>query len=1022
MAVSPDSPQGAEQELRLAVVMTGGVSLAIWMGGVAAELDQLVRAPDASPSTPEQTVYAELLELARYVPRVDVVSGTSAGGVNGALLAAAVARRKPLTRLRDLWLDVASFSALLRSPYAKDPPSLLKGDDYFTTQLQSAFRDLLGEERIDEQPGDHPVELRVTTTLLNGEDSRLVDDFGTLIPDVRHNGIFRFDRELLRDGPKLARRLALASRSSASFPVAFEPSWVPCAGEGDEAHPPMTGIADFRSDHFVIDGGVLVNRPVEPALRAMFAMPADTEDVCRVLLYVVPDPGESVEEVSEKQDEPPTLGDVALRSLVTIPRVQSIAHDLERLKEHNAQVAAQQEAREHVLEHWFPHDLDREIEPLLPGYCRRRAVREAENLIAELTRRWPEVMALDFEPLDRQLLSRRLQDVILERLPRAMPSATAPTAEQVGEWGIDSLERAATVTLDLARRGHGKAPPGSGARKELAEARASAHAALARLRRIRRTRRDELKPPAAGQAPLEWMKATLDKLRDDDPAVRETALDIAGALRQAAGAVRDLGDDRLAMLSERLAPRTTGEPPITVILRHTVRALREMAEPDLAAVVEELTPAGGAAPVATVAAGECLRRLLALEVLQDAVGLTTPVVEQRVKLLQVSANTRDAFDAKRRAAEKLTGLHLGHFGAFYKPSWRANDWMWGRLDAAGWLAQLLLEPSRIEERVKAADDPAATAFAAIRKIALGPPGDAHDWLERELDGATMKGELAWLEPGSGLPQPTALPACSLAVARRIQLSILATELPGVDAAVRLDEAGEALSQTGRDFRAVWNGAGGDAPPEHLQRGLRACNFAATGFEGERDSGLLARGATGAAATTASALSGAHSGLPELIAKSKITSSARGLALAVHGLVDSAIRRSPMAFATMIGAMAAGGAMLAAAVVAAGSQPVLTGAGFTILLAGWIVGLWRSQSPWRYALISLGVAAVCAAIALIPSFVSLLEACPKNADGTVSDCFRGDVEDAFNTLEPVFIVVALLLAAVIFGARAGAPKQ
>src|SRR3954462_14031832 len=107
MPAPPSPPPIGEQELRIAVVMTGGVSLAIWMGGVAAEIEQLVRARRAKRPTPEQEVYAELLELSGYVPRVDVVSGTSAGRINGALLAAAVARRKPLSELRSLWTGLA---------------------------------------------------------------------------------------------------------------------------------------------------------------------------------------------------------------------------------------------------------------------------------------------------------------------------------------------------------------------------------------------------------------------------------------------------------------------------------------------------------------------------------------------------------------------------------------------------------------------------------------------------------------------------------------------------------------------------------------------------------------------------------------------------------------------------------------------------------------------------------------------------------------------------------------------------
>ena len=111
-------------------------------------------------------------------------------------------------------------------------------------------------------------------------------------------------------------------------------------------------------------------------------------------------------------------------------------------------------------------------------------------------------------------------------------------------------------------------------------------------------------------------------------------------------------------------------------------------------------------------------------------GIATPVVEQQARLLQVSANTRDAFSEHKTAADKLTGMHLAHFGAFYKPSWRANDWMWGRLDAAGWLAELLLEPGACRARGAPAGSPnaAIAALELIREIALGPPGDDQKWL------------------------------------------------------------------------------------------------------------------------------------------------------------------------------------------------------------------------------------------------------------------------------------------------------
>src|SRR5919201_1306893 len=50
-----------------------------------------------------------------------------------------------------------------------------------------------------------------------------------------------------------------------------------------------------------------------------------------------------------------------------------------------------------------------------------------------------------------------------------------------------------------------------------------------------------------------------------------------------------------------------------------------------------------------------------------------------------------------RPDEKLTGLGLGHFAGFYRRTWRANDFMWGRLDAAARIADLLVDRTRAAE-------------------------------------------------------------------------------------------------------------------------------------------------------------------------------------------------------------------------------------------------------------------------------------------------------------------------------------
>ena len=122
--------QGGEvRELRLAVVLYGGASLAIYMHGTTKELQRLVKASALADrggdgTTASEQVYGELLaELAGRDPAgvrtrvvVDVVAGTSAGGINGVYLSKALAHNRSQDSLRDLWLERGDIKVLLRGP------------------------------------------------------------------------------------------------------------------------------------------------------------------------------------------------------------------------------------------------------------------------------------------------------------------------------------------------------------------------------------------------------------------------------------------------------------------------------------------------------------------------------------------------------------------------------------------------------------------------------------------------------------------------------------------------------------------------------------------------------------------------------------------------------------------------------------------------------------------------------------------------------------------------------------------
>ncbi|GJH14327.1 hypothetical protein CBA19CS11_35835 [Caballeronia novacaledonica] len=184
------------EELRIALVMNGGVSLAVWMGGVTNEIFRLVKE--------RHPVYAGLLALTHSAARVDVISGTSAGGVNGAALSLALLYDSEFAKLREVWMNMRTFQDLLRDPLDKNPGSLLRGDDYFLPQIKEAFSKLAKTDQAAEVnapcpngPERMPIDLRLTTTLLRGRLACTVDDLGTRVGDMDHRARFRFQH---RDG------------------------------------------------------------------------------------------------------------------------------------------------------------------------------------------------------------------------------------------------------------------------------------------------------------------------------------------------------------------------------------------------------------------------------------------------------------------------------------------------------------------------------------------------------------------------------------------------------------------------------------------------------------------------------------------------------------------------------------------------------------------------------------------------------------------------------------------------------
>jgi len=189
----------------MAVVMYGGVSLAVYMNGVTQELLHLVRATacdssgpcallsdaDLSPSARVYRDVARLVTVGGSRPTktpnepirqhfvVDILSGTSAGGINAVFLAKALANGQSIDELAHLWETEGDIDKLINdSASVRDTPelsrprrprSLLNSQRMFV-QLREAFNRMdntQGKALVDE------VDLYVTTTDLSGLPIRL---------------------------------------------------------------------------------------------------------------------------------------------------------------------------------------------------------------------------------------------------------------------------------------------------------------------------------------------------------------------------------------------------------------------------------------------------------------------------------------------------------------------------------------------------------------------------------------------------------------------------------------------------------------------------------------------------------------------------------------------------------------------------------------------------------------------------------------------------------------------------------
>jgi patatin-related protein len=381
--------------------MYGGISLAIYMHGVAQELLRLVRAtsganldddkdPDEvaqiyqklSTMVHDQRPLAKSAAPGQEIPRrltrfvVDILSGTSAGGINAVFLAKALAlRSRSLDHLRRTWLDMADIDKILNRGSAFEPMRSLLNGDWMYKQLHDAFCKMNTGER-DPQSGYTAVEqldLFVTTTDLNGVWIPLqLTDMN--VPEPVHAGCFhfRYDNMPLSGDPAAAEvedplkkpplqrndftpdldaMLAFACRCTSSFPIAFAPMKLadiaPLIGQGDYrkcaeqyrgffSWIPREKLVDIKyplttEERELADGGFLDDKPFDHAIDAM-AFRAAPRRHTRKLLFIDPFPKNAAEASDQGHFD---FFENTILGSITLPHDRPIRDQINRIKASN---------------------------------------------------------------------------------------------------------------------------------------------------------------------------------------------------------------------------------------------------------------------------------------------------------------------------------------------------------------------------------------------------------------------------------------------------------------------------------------------------------------------------------------------------------------------------------------------------------------------------------------------------------------------------------------------------------------
>lgn len=786
-------------QIRLALVLYGGISLAVYMNGMAQELLALVRASqarrmaEADPDHPyvqEQratNAYVRLLDAAGVDVVIDVIAGTSAGGLNGLILAKALAVGAPdLSAMTAVWKEQAQIYKL--GTFDREPSALLSGQFLFT-QLEKVLQQLSRSAMPALARQVEVLDCFVTATDVRGHRWTWRDGFHEKVQGLAHKFLFHLRKRTCdaetgrsydqndfaapdRDRQALIDRvLAKVGQATAALPPAFPP--VRIGREEVEAAglSLLAGMEPPPEGTWFSDGGVLMNRPFEPVVQTV-AQRHTTVPYKRVLAFLEAAP----EPVEAPLQTEPSLVENAIAGL-TLTMRQDIADDLERLSRENQHrralldlVERMDEAASQVTAPWslveeaarealsqvaaaggarvipFPPSLGAES-PVLQSYYALRLLR-----VRQTFRRMLE------EALEGLELTGPRREVALEALlaeadwlQSERPAPGPAVSGLLARYDMEYQQRRLHFLITRVQRQYrpGASPSDMGAMTTLL---GGLWGALEDWRNagwmLSHAGRLGVQPTPWGEEARRLDQAFL-ALKQVAHAPGEPAARLAD-LKQAAGAAMTAVDQFLARVGDRTAAEAS----------RALAAAREALPLRSSQTGEPLRPPGSREELTAD------RLLRSYEQFESRDLILFPLRTygatgewEEVELMRLGAEGAQGW-VRRSAGEKLTGTRLNYFGAFLDERWRANDIMWGRLDAAEQLTRLVVTESGLLKRDAAGEPggeaPPERAYAGEARQALADRrrqivNDFPELVDMEQVKASLRQSGATLEEEGRVP-------------------------------------------------------------------------------------------------------------------------------------------------------------------------------------------------------------------------------------------------------------------------------